>query len=65
MSERDTEILNEFCHGMAPSAIDRRHMLVDGTARTVIVGWWSDDKLNRTGCSEMILGRGWRSFRLH
>lgn len=44
MTNRDKTIFEMFDGGLAPSEIDRRLGLLDGTAHTVIIAAWSRDK---------------------
>ena len=63
MKALDKKIIREFCLGIAPSAIDRRNFLPNGTAHKVIVTWWADDKWNRTGGIQKVLGSGWKDMK--
>lgn len=58
LSNRDREIVEAFCCGDAPSKIDADMMLVPGTSRAAIVGWWYDDNIGRGEESER-----WRTER--
>ncbi len=60
LNERDSIIVRKFCMGYEPSYIDRNLSLRLGTSRNVISGWWLDDKENRNGGIERVLGFGWR-----
>lgn len=44
-SRRDAEIVERFCRGVPCSRIDTMMHLACGTARTVVIGWWYEDKM--------------------
>ena len=46
MTERDQRIMKMFDSGLAPSEIDKRMELPNGTAHLVIVAAWAYDKDN-------------------
>ena len=64
MTGFECEVITEFCRGAAPSQIDKRHILVGGTARKIITAWWYDDKWNRTGRIERFLGKDWKKVKI-
>lgn len=63
LSETEQRIIRQFCMGYAPSQVDERNALRQGTTRDLVARWWLDDKIHRGGLMETIYS-GWNVNKL-